>query len=111
MNMPERLRQHERHYAHRPRINHRFSDTTTPLAIAALHLTVLGAIFLIIADPSPALPNRQFLSPSPAPAIENRVLVPLPFGQRVCPDGSLPVVNKNNAFCTQPQLTPVATPR
>lgn len=46
--------------------------------------------------------------PTPTP---QRILTPLPVEETTCPNGSLPVVTKNNALCRQSQLTPVALPR
>lgn len=75
-------------------------------------LACLGStVFFIVIAKLNSLEYSTLGRPVPtANPTRQPILTPRPKGTELCPDGSLAVRNKTDAFCTQAQLTPIATP-
>lgn len=78
----------------------RFNEPVPTRLIALVGVAGLALnLFICSIDPTPPISKpKQNLTPTPIP---QRILTPLPAGKNICPDGTLPVVTKNNAFCRQ----------
>jgi len=69
-----------------------------PVSVKLIVAAGLG--WLAVAAALDSLEHPTLGKPIPTPTPQ-RILTPLPAGETICPNGSLPVVTKNSAFCRQ----------